>query len=111
MIEDLKLKIKYLTERCSYQDLGFFCNTSGSKLKDIVERNEDRLSALARARVNSQFEKEAISEKLDALRVKYRGVKNYDDDESLEDLKTSTSRHGVNRSSSSFSTNNNGYSL
>jgi hypothetical protein len=98
----LKFKLEYLFTLSSPADLGLVLNCSGKKLLDFVKFGIPLTKAL-RQHIETQY---AMYEK---AAPKPAPVKNYDD-EDLSDLKAGTSRHGVNRSTSSFARSNNGWS-
>ena len=111
MISDLKIKIKYLLESCSLGDLGLMTGTSGLKISQFLKMNIP-LSENPIKKIEKQFAKAVVEEKLEILRVRAslpESVKNYDDEE-LSCVKFGTNRSGVNRQTSSFATSNNGIS-
>ncbi len=103
---DLTLKINYLLKYSNHETLALLIpGLSGKKIKEFLSHGVP-LSEASIHRIEFQFRKQVSEEKMVYLK-ETTNVKNYDDDD-LQDLKAGTSRHGVNRQSSSFATSNNG---
>ncbi len=109
-MNDNIIKLKYLVSALGETDVAKELRLTRERLIMATRMDDYPLPLTVIDRIKRMFSSFAHDELMDkAIRaIKNKDVLNYDNDDTLTDVKLSTSRHGSNRSHASTGRNNNG---